>query len=243
LEEGFDIPQTGITQAFLIFKDVFISNERVFLCGEYKYTGNIIKYFTANYRACIGACVAGQGDVMIGTAILMARANGLNSKVFAGRITDMIVNNETTFGLGVGAMALGTRHPAGGWIANSLLAHTNKVQVATLPYVTKRICQEIGGGAVETGCFPAYDDFINPVYGEALQEALTGGSGSAEARARIARLAEWLTLGAGVPGCMHGGGSPDGALLVIKNETPLEEYVSYASHIAGLTEEIAESKK
>lgn len=242
-EKGFDIPETGITQAYLIFRDVFIPNERVFLCGEYQYTGNIIKYFTANYRACIGACVAGQGDVMIGAAILMVRANGLNAKVFTGRITDMIVNNETTFGLGVGAMALGVRHKAGVWVSNSLLAHTNKVHVATLPYITKRICQEIGGGAVETGCFPAYDDFNNTDYGEVLQEALRGGSGSAESRARIVRLAEWLTLGAGVPGCMHGGGSPDGARAVIKNETPLDDYVGYAGHIAGLSEEITENKK
>ncbi len=242
-EKGFDIPETGITQAYLIFRDVFIPNERVFLCGEYQYTGNIIKYFTANYRACIGACVAGQGDVMIGASILMARANGLSAKVFAGRITDMIVNNETTFGLGVGAMAMGTRHKAGVWVSNSLLAHTNKVHVATLPYITKRICQEIGGGAVETGCFPAYDDLTNPDYGEVLQETLRGGSGSTESRARIIRLAEWLTLGAGVPGCMHGGGSPDGARAVIKNETPLADYVRYAAHIAGLSEEIMENKK
>jgi 4-hydroxybutyryl-CoA dehydratase/vinylacetyl-CoA-Delta-isomerase len=242
-EKGFDIPETGITQAYLIFRDVFIPQDRIFLCGEYQYTGNIIKYFTANYRACIGACVAGQGDVMIGAAILMARANGLNAKVFAGRITDMIVNNETTFGLGIGAMALGIRHKAGVWVSNSLLAHTNKVHVATLPYITKRICQEIGGGAVETGCFPAYDDLTSPDYGEFLQETLRGGSGSAESRARIVRLAEWLTLGAGVPGCMHGGGSPDGARLVVKNETPLEEYVRYASQIAGLSEEITESNK
>ena len=207
-ENGFDIPETGITQAYLIFRDVFIPNERVFLCGEYKYTGNIIKYFTANYRACIGACVAGQGDVMIGAAILMARANGLSDKVFTGRITDMIVNNETTFGLGAGAAALGSRHEAGVWVSNSLLAHTNKVHVATLPYLTKRICQEIGGGAVETGCFPAYEDFYHPYYGSTLREVLKGVQGGTEDRARIIRLAEWLTLGAGVPGCMHGGGSP-----------------------------------
>ena len=31
-----------------------------------------------------------------------------------------------------------------------MLAHTNKVHVATLPYETKRICQDIGGGIVET---------------------------------------------------------------------------------------------
>jgi 4-hydroxybutyryl-CoA dehydratase/vinylacetyl-CoA-Delta-isomerase len=241
-EDGFDIPETGITQAYLIFRDVFIPQERVFLCGEYQFTGNFIKYFTANYRACIGACVAGQGDVMIGAAILMARANGLSDKVFTGRITDMIINNETTFGLGAGAVALGSKHEAGVWVSNPLLAHTNKIHVASLPYLTKRICQEIGGGAVETGCFPASDDFHHPEYSEVLQEAVKGASGGAEERARIIRLAEWLTLGAGVPGCMHGGGSPDGARLVVKNETPLEDYVRYAGNIAGLSEIIEKYK-
>jgi len=46
-----ETPDTGITQGWLLFEDVFVPNERVFLCREYKYTGKIIQYFTANYRA------------------------------------------------------------------------------------------------------------------------------------------------------------------------------------------------
>jgi 4-hydroxybutyryl-CoA dehydratase/vinylacetyl-CoA-Delta-isomerase len=42
---------------------------------------------------------------------------------------------------------------------------------------------------------------------------------------------------------MPGGGSPDGARLVVKNETPLEDYVHYAGNIAGLSEIIRENKK
>ena len=123
----------------------------------------------------------------------------------------MAVNNETTFTMGVGSIALGSRHPSGIWIPDSLNAHANKIHVATLPYETKRLCQEIGGGMVETGCFPSYQDFMSPEYGHLIQKYLTAGMGSAETRARLARLIEWLTIGAGVPGCMHGGGSPDGA--------------------------------
>ena len=85
LEEGWDIPETGITQAYLLFQDCFVPNERVFMCKEFKYSGKIIEYFTANYRACIGACVAGQGDVMIGAGALMARVNGLAAGTFPPR--------------------------------------------------------------------------------------------------------------------------------------------------------------
>lgn len=238
-----EVPNTGITQGLLLFDDVFVPNERVFMCGETKYTRNVIQYFTTNYRACIGACVTGQGDVMIGASVLVARANGLSMKTFANKLVDMSINNQITYGLGVGACAMGFQHKAGSYFADPMTAHTNKVMVATLPYETKRLTQEIGGGIVETGCMPSYQDFINPDYGEELQRYYRAGAVSAETRYKSARLAEWLTIGGGVPGCMHGGGSPDGARLVIRFGTPYEEYVDYARNLMGIEEEVPEPQK
>jgi len=245
LEETADaeVPNTGITQGLLLFEDVFVPNERVFMCGEHKYTSNFIRSFTANYRACIGACVSGQGDVMVGASVLMARANGLSTKTFANKLVEMSSNNQVTYGLGVGACALGTRHPSGSFFADSITAHTNKMMVASLPYETKRLTQEIGGGIVETGCMPSYQDFTNPQYGELLQKYYKAGSASAESRYKAARLSEWLTIGGGVPGCMHGGGSPDGARLMVRFHTPFEEYVDYARNIMGIEEEILDPPK
>jgi 4-hydroxybutyryl-CoA dehydratase/vinylacetyl-CoA-Delta-isomerase len=235
-----EVPDTGITQGWLLFDDVFVPNERVFMCGEYKYCGKVISYFTANYRACIGGCVTGQGDVMIGASMLMARANGLSAKVFMDKLTDMSVKNQTTFGMGAGAIALGEKHASGSYFADTLTAHANKVLVATLPYEVKRLCQEIGGGIVETGCMPSFKDFSNPVYGPFLQKCLKAGDCSYESRFKAARLSEWLTVGAGIPGCMHGGGSPDGAKLVVRFSTPMEKYADYARNIMDIEEEILE---
>jgi 4-hydroxybutyryl-CoA dehydratase/vinylacetyl-CoA-Delta-isomerase len=244
LSEGFDIPtETGITQAYLLFEDVFVPNERVFLAGEFKYTPSVINRFTATYRSCIGACVAGQGDVMIGAAVLMARANGLSARVFREKLTQMEVHNETTFAMGIGAIALGCLHPSGIWLADTLTAHANKIHVASLPYETKRLCQEIGGGIAETGCLPSYLDFTSQEYGHLIQKYVKAGAGTAQTRARIARLIEWLTLGAGVPGCMHGGGSPDGARMVVYVSSPLEKYVGYAKKIGGIVEDLPETSK
>ncbi len=238
-----EVPNTGITQGLLLFDDVFVPNERVFMCGEFKYTSKIIQYFTANYRACIGACVAGQGDVMIGASVLMARVNGLSMKTFTNKLVDMSINNQITYGLGIGACAEGFQHPSGSFVADPITAHTNKVMVATLPYETKRLTQEIGGGMVETGCMPSYQDFTNPEYGKVLQKYYKASSASADTRYKTARLAEWLTIGGGVPGCMHGGGSPDGAKLVIRFSTPFEEYVDYARGLMGIEEEVPEPQK
>lgn len=242
LEEpgSMEVPDTGPTQAWLLFDNVFVPNNRVFMCRDYAYTGKVIQYFTANYRACIGGCVTGQGDVMIGASVLMARANGLSAKTFSGKLTDMSINNQVTWGMGAGAIALGTSHPSGAYFADAQTAHANKVMVATLPYEVKRLTQEIGGGIVETGCMPSYKDFSDPVYGHLIQKYLKAGECSAESRFKAARLSEWLTIGGGVPGCMHGGGSPDGAKMVVKALTPLEEYAGYAKKLMKIDEEITD---
>lgn len=237
LEEGFDAPVTcgGITQGYLFFEDVVVPNERVFMAREYKYSLKAVLNFIAPYRSAIGACVAGQGDVMAGAAVLVARANGLSEKNFSDKLVQMYINNETTYGMGIAAAALGKPHPSGLWQCDQVLANVNKVHTASLPYETKRLAQEITGGIGETGCMPSYQDFIDPEHGPLVQKYLKAKS-SAEVRMRAARLVEWLTLGAGVPGCMHGGGSPEGAKLIIRSNVDLERCVDLAKQLAGITD-------
>jgi len=239
LEDGFDTPVDigGITQAYLLFEDVFIPKQRIFMCGEFDYSNKAVMNFIAPYRTAIGGCVAGQGDIMIGAAALMARANGLSEKVFKEKITQMIINNETTFGMGVAAGILGKKHPSGVWIPNPLLSNINKVHVATLPYETKRLTQDIAGGIAETGCLPSCKDINDPRYGNLLKKYLKAGC-SGETRAKIARLIEWLTIGSGVPGCMHGGGSPEGAKLFINAKTDINQYIELAKRLANIKEDI-----
>jgi len=238
-EKGFDNPveMGGITQAYLLFENVFIPKERIFMCKEYSYTKNAIINFIALYRAAIGGCVAGQGDVMIGAAALMARANGLSEKTFKQKINQMIINNETTYGMGVAASALGYKHRSGIWIPDLLLSNVNKIHVSTLPYDTKRLAQDIGGGIVETGCLPSYQDLNNKRYGNLLKKYLKANC-SGETRAKIARLIEWLTIGAGVPGCMHGGGSPDGARVMINIKSNTNHYIELAKRLVNINEDI-----
>lgn len=211
--------------------------ERVFMAGEWKYSLKAVLNFIAPYRSAIGGCVAGQGDVMVGAAALMARANGLSEKVFREKLTQMTVNNETTFGMGIAASVMGKLHPSGVWIPDAKLANVNKVHVATLPYETKRLAQDIAGGIGETGCLPSSEDMHSPEYGELLQKYLKANC-DGETRARIARLIEWLTIGEGVPGCMHGGGSPDGARLMISGMAEIETNIKLARKVANIKEEI-----
>ena len=237
LEEGFDNPVTagGITQAFLFFEDVFVPNERVFMAGEHKFAQTAVTNFIMPYRAAIGGCVAGQGDIKIGSALLTAEANGLAPKVFKDKVVKMQINNETTFGVGIAAAAMGKKHESGAWLCDPLLSNVNKVHVATLPYETSVLAQDIAGGIAETGCMPSYKDFQSKKYGHLIKKYMTAVA-SGEDRARAARLVEWCTMGGGVPGCMHGGGSPDGAKLIIRGSGKLEEKLEIARRLAGVGE-------
>ncbi|MGQ9582897.1 MAG: 4-hydroxyphenylacetate 3-hydroxylase N-terminal domain-containing protein [Thermoplasmatota archaeon] len=238
-EDGFDIPveRGGITQGYLFFEDVFVPRRRVFMCGEAAFTGAAVLSFVGPYRAAMGGCVAGQGDVMLGAAALMSRANGLSDRTFSEKLVRMAVNNETTFALGAGAGALGRRHPSGVWLPDTLAANVNKVHVATLPQETRRLLQEISGGIGETGCLPSHRDFTDERLGPLVRKYLRARSG-AEARARAARLVEWLTIGAGVPGCLHGGGSPDAARLLIRGALDIDGLVGLAAGLAGVGERL-----
>jgi 4-hydroxybutyryl-CoA dehydratase/vinylacetyl-CoA-Delta-isomerase len=244
MEEGFDIPvkKGGITQGYIFFEDVFVPKKRIFLNGEAEYTVKGVLNFIAPYRSAIGGCVAGQGDVMMGAAALVARANGLSEKAFADKMVQMAVNNETTFGVGIAAAYLGRKHPSGVWLCDPLLANVNKVHVATLPYETKRLAQDISGGIAETGCMPSFKDFSDEKLGKLIKKYLKAKS-SAETRMRAARLVEWLTLGAGVPGCMHGGGSPDGAKLIIRGNLDFNRLIAMATRLAEIDEKLEEPQK
>ncbi|UCG68808.1 MAG: 4-hydroxyphenylacetate 3-hydroxylase [Thermoplasmata archaeon] len=243
-EQGFDIPVKigGITQAYLLFEDVFVPKERVFMCREHEFSSEAVMNFILPYRSSIGACVAGQGDVMIGSAVLVARANGLSERVFREKLTKMSINNETTFGMGIAAATLGRKHPSGVWLCDPLLANVNKVHVATLPYETKLLAQDISGGIAETGCMPSCKDFYDETYGPLIQKYLKACS-SAEERVKVARLVEWLTVGAGIPGCMHGGGSPEGAKLIIRANMDIEDKVNMAKRLAGIEEDKKQKNK
>jgi 4-hydroxybutyryl-CoA dehydratase/vinylacetyl-CoA-Delta-isomerase len=243
-EDGFDSPvkSGGITQAYLFFEDVFVPNDRIFMCGEYQYTLNAIKAFIAPYRAAIGACVAGQGDLKVGSAVLTARTNGLSDKVFSDKLTKMFINNETTYAVGIAAAAMGKKHPSGAWITDLLLSNVNKVHVATLPYETSVLAQDIAGGIGETGCMPSSIDFGNEQYGHLVKKYMKAVA-DGETRARAARMVEWTTIGGGVPGCMHGGGSPDGAKMFVRAVAGLDDKVEIARRLAGIAEEIPDPKR
>ena len=77
--------------ATVIFNDVFVPSERVFMDGEHEFTRDLLGYFTTLHRTGILVKEPRETKKLIGAAQLMARYNGLEAVGgIKGRIGEMI---------------------------------------------------------------------------------------------------------------------------------------------------------
>ena len=76
MEENADMDlgnaQYGGHEALVVFDNVFVPNERVFMCREYEFAGMMVERFAGYHRQSYGGCKVGVGDVLIGAAALAA---------------------------------------------------------------------------------------------------------------------------------------------------------------------------
>ncbi|HLB28258.1 MAG TPA: 4-hydroxyphenylacetate 3-hydroxylase N-terminal domain-containing protein, partial [Dehalococcoidales bacterium] len=83
----------------VIFQDVFVPWERVFLCGEYEYAGEMVRNFGNYHRHSHGGCKCGVGDIYIGAAAAAADYNGLeNVSHINNKLAEMLKVTEAIYG-------------------------------------------------------------------------------------------------------------------------------------------------
>ncbi len=238
MEEGFDKGNVnfGSSESLVVFDDVFVPKERVFMNGEYDYAVDVVAKFVLLHRMVLGGCLAGCGDVLTGAAALLAEYNGL-SRQLSDRLAEMTYLSEALYSQALGSAHEGQPTPSGAWFPDPLLANVTKISVTRLPYEIQKIAEDIGGGMVS--CMPSELDLRNPKIGPLVEKYYRGAFGvSAERRLRVARLIESMVAGPGRLGalCMHGGGSPAAAQMTVKQLADLERKKEMARRLAGVPE-------
>lgn len=241
LEDGADIDLGNNTfggqEALVIFDDVFIPNERVFMCKEWQYSGMMVERFAGFHRQSY-ACKTGVGDVLIGAAALAADYNGVPK---ASHIKDKIIEmqhlNETMWACSVACSYEGTKTKAGSYLIDLLLANVCKQNVTRFPYEIARLAEDIAGGLMVT--MPSEQDLKGEFTGPWVEKFLKGKVGaSTENRMRILRLIENITLGTAAVGyrteSMHGAGSPQAQRIMIARQGNLNAKKEMARQIAHI---------
>ena len=235
----------GGQEALIIFNDVFVPWERVFMCGEYKFSGVLVERFAGYHRQSYGGCKSGVGDVLIGAAQAIARIQGTEKVSHVkDKIVEMIHLNETIYACGVACSAEGKPTSSGTYLIDLMLANICKLNVTQYPYEISRLAQDIAGGLLVT--LPSEKDFGNAEVGPYLDKYFRGSANyCTEDRSRIQRLIENLTLGMGAVGylteSMHGAGSPQAQKIMIGRLANLDYKEQIARELAGI-KETAEDK-
>lgn len=67
----------GGVEALVIFEDVFVPNDRIFMNGEAEFAGMLVERFAGYHRQSYGGCKVGVGDILIGAAAVAAEYNGV----------------------------------------------------------------------------------------------------------------------------------------------------------------------
>ena len=228
----------GGVEALVVFDDVFVPNDRIFLNGEFEYAGMLVERFAGYHRQSYGGCKVGVGDVLIGAAALAADYNGV-PKVshIKDKLIEMTHLNETLYCCGIACSAEGTPTDSGNYIIDLLLANVCKQNVTRYPYEIARLAEDIAGGLMVTA--PSEKDLNDPVVGGYVDKYLKGIEGvSTENRLRILRLIENLTLGTAAVGyrteSLHGAGSPQAQRIMISRQGNIGRKKELAKAIAKI---------
>lgn len=241
LEGGqFDVgnKEFGGHEALMIFDDLFVPWENVFLCGEHEFTGTLVERFAGYHRQSYGGCKVGVGDVLIGAAALAADYNGASK---ASHVKDKLIEmthlNETLYSCGLACSAEGHATASGTYLIDLLLANVCKQNVTRFPYEIARLAEDIAGGLMVT--MPSEKDLHHPVAGKYIEKYLQGVSSvPTEHRMRLLRLIECITLGTAAVGyrteSMHGAGSPQAQRVMIARQGNLEHKKGLAKKVAGI---------
>ena len=215
----------------MIFDDVFVPHDRVFLAGETEEGGFLTTSYATHHRhSCIGAR-AGFGDLLIGAGALMIEANGLDPDRHAHireAMVELITITEGFYACGVASSVYCTKDPAGSVMPDAVFSNIGKLLLATKIYDMHRVAHYVSGGLIVA--LPGPDEDHNPET-KASIAAVMGGRPDipAEQRAEVARLIEDLTVShqAGWYSVisLHGGGSPEAMKREIWRNYPVMEKV------------------
>jgi len=223
-------------EALVVFEDVFVPWERVFMCGEIDFTGMLVERFATLHRQNYGGCKGGVSDIVIGASALAAQYQGtLDASHIKDKLVEMLHLAETVYSGSVACSAMGSKTKSGAYYPDPLLANCTKHNITRFIYDISRLAHDIGGGIMAT--LPFDKDLRSPVVGKYVKKYMKGVEGvSTESRMKILRLLENMTGGTALVESMHGAGSPQSQRIMYQRLGKLGQKMKMAKKIAKIDE-------
>jgi len=236
----FDHPIAGsifINDATIIFEDVFIPNERLFLKGEWEFAGDVAYMFANFHRLSAETYKAMELELFTGAAALMAEYNGIEKVAHVkDKLTWLVMYAEAVETLGRAAVEHCSSEKDSDLVyPNPMIANICKFYFADNWHQATKYIQDISGGIVAT-C-PSSKDYFNPETRSLLDKYLGGKAGvPTEDRLRMVKLVRDLTSCYEDVLTIHAEGSLEAQKLSILALADFDRYKAAAKRAARIAD-------
>jgi 4-hydroxybutyryl-CoA dehydratase/vinylacetyl-CoA-Delta-isomerase len=205
--------------SMVIFDNVFVPWERVFHCGETRYSGRMVARFGQTHRmTCGGTCKVGFMNQIIGACKLIQEYKGLDKVSHINdQITEMVVLRETGRACGLAAARLGSEEPPGSgvFLPDDLMGNVSKLNICNAFWRTMALAGDIGGGLIVT--MPSLKELKNPETKDYVEEFFSFGSDEpTENILKVHKLLQHWTAGQHGVGTWHGAGPVTAQKIMIQ---------------------------
>lgn len=227
--------------AMVIFDDVFVPNERIFLDGQTEYSALFAHSLGLWERLGGVAEMAHGGDLMVGLALLVAEANGLSRVSHVKEKISELVIYATLVRAGLEAAIANAHQTEDGYFyPDELYTNAAKYHGAAEFNLMARHLIDIGGAAVLTS--PTLGDLEVPELTAKVEKYMTGDVAiPGETRMRIMHAIRDLTAdsygGWHYVTNVHSGGGLYAQRIVTRKHYPVAEAIAMAREAIGLPPE------
>ncbi len=235
LEFPNDRPVRVHTDSLIVFDDVLIPWERVFLCGEWKHAATMVYNFALLHRRTGCAYRVPLSEQLVGIGAAIAEYNGVSKAPHVReKLTDLVVYLETLRSLSKAACLDFVMHGDMA-VPNPVTTNIAKYHFAHNYHDVVKAVQDLAGGLLVTA--PTFKDWERPELHDFIDKYLGAKDGvSTEHRLRMFDLIRRLTSSDLETICLHGEGSPMAERMTIFMEAQkvISECKKLAEEMAGI---------
>jgi len=232
-------PKRGHVESLVIFDNVRVPKDRVFMLREWKFAQYVTYAFSAFHRYTAVTYKIPIIEYMTGLGMLAAEANGVEkTSNVRERFIDMIKYTETTKALALAASNKPEDFGGSGlYVANRLNSNMAKLHFASNFHEFIRNIQDIAGGLIVTQ--PTYQDWKHPELNPYLEKYMGGaGKYTAEERMKLMSMLHHMVAsdfaGWHEVCTIHAEGSFAAQKMMLFAEAPMEMYKNRAKELVGL---------
>jgi 4-hydroxybutyryl-CoA dehydratase/vinylacetyl-CoA-Delta-isomerase len=225
------------TDSLIIFDDVLVPWERVFLCGEWKHAASVVYNFALLHRRTGCAYRIPMSEQLVGVAAAIAEYNGVSETPHVKeKLIDLVIYLETLKSLSKTACYDFVMR-GGIAVPNPIATNMAKYHFAHNYHDVIKTIQDLTGGIHVTA--PTYKDYQLPELHDDIDKYLIANKNiSTENRLRMVDLIRRITTAEREVICLHGEGSPMAERMTIHMEAK-----NVLEKCQKLVEEMAQVKR